>query len=246
MAERMTYLLVDGENIDATLGTSILGRRPRPEERPRWDRLLRVGRAGVGPARHRAVLPRGQRPSCPTSFVQALLAIGFRPIPLRRRRQEVVDIAIQRTAEALVHREADVVLVSHDGDFVDQVSALLRRQPPGRRHRVHRVRELAVPQPAGPADLRPRVRPRRLQLAAAAHARDPDRRVRPARLPLRSEASQGTRAAHNADGDGEDAEQRRRTGPPGDRALLVRVAPAALSSRPPTDGRRWPGPVPSP
>ena len=40
MAERMTYLLVDGENIDATLGTSILGRRPRPEERPRWDRLL--------------------------------------------------------------------------------------------------------------------------------------------------------------------------------------------------------------
>ncbi|MCW2738704.1 MAG: nuclease, partial [Nocardioides sp.] len=36
MAERMTYLLVDGENIDATLGTSILGRRPRPEERPRW------------------------------------------------------------------------------------------------------------------------------------------------------------------------------------------------------------------
>ena len=40
MAERQTYLLVDGENIDATLGTSILGRRPRPEERPRWDRLL--------------------------------------------------------------------------------------------------------------------------------------------------------------------------------------------------------------
>jgi uncharacterized protein len=34
------------------------------------------------------------------------------------------DSAIQRTAEALVEREADVVLVSHDGDFVDQVSAL--------------------------------------------------------------------------------------------------------------------------
>ena len=40
MAERMTYLLVDGENIDATLGTSILGRKPRPDARPRWDRLL--------------------------------------------------------------------------------------------------------------------------------------------------------------------------------------------------------------
>ena len=42
MAEtpRITYVLIDGENIDATLGTSILGRRPRPEERPRWERLL--------------------------------------------------------------------------------------------------------------------------------------------------------------------------------------------------------------
>jgi uncharacterized protein len=30
-----TFLLVDGENIDATLGSSLLGRRPAPEERPR-------------------------------------------------------------------------------------------------------------------------------------------------------------------------------------------------------------------
>ena len=30
-APRSTYVLVDGENIDATLGGSILGRRPRPE-----------------------------------------------------------------------------------------------------------------------------------------------------------------------------------------------------------------------
>ncbi|MGO1423524.1 MAG: NYN domain-containing protein, partial [Brachybacterium sp.] len=28
MTERTTYLLVDGENIDATLGVSVLGRRP--------------------------------------------------------------------------------------------------------------------------------------------------------------------------------------------------------------------------
>jgi uncharacterized protein len=34
-----TYLLVDGENIDATLGGSVLGRRPNPEERPRWERV---------------------------------------------------------------------------------------------------------------------------------------------------------------------------------------------------------------
>ena len=40
----LTYVLVDGENIDATLGTSILGRRPQPDERPRWDRLLSFAR----------------------------------------------------------------------------------------------------------------------------------------------------------------------------------------------------------
>jgi uncharacterized protein len=32
---RTTWLLVDGENIDATLGSAILDRRPQPGERPR-------------------------------------------------------------------------------------------------------------------------------------------------------------------------------------------------------------------
>ena len=40
-----TFLLVDGENIDATLGGSLLGRRPAPEERPRWDRVRDHARA---------------------------------------------------------------------------------------------------------------------------------------------------------------------------------------------------------
>ena len=35
---RRTFVLVDGENIDATLG-QILGRRPAAEERPRWERV---------------------------------------------------------------------------------------------------------------------------------------------------------------------------------------------------------------
>ena len=33
-----TYLLVDGENIDATLGSSILGGRPPPDPPPRGAR----------------------------------------------------------------------------------------------------------------------------------------------------------------------------------------------------------------
>ena len=39
-AERVTYLVLDGENLDATLGMSVLGRRPASEERPRWELVL--------------------------------------------------------------------------------------------------------------------------------------------------------------------------------------------------------------
>jgi uncharacterized protein len=120
-----TYLLVDGENIDATLGTSILGRRPRPEERPRWDRLLQFARErfdqdAVG------LFFLAANTELPMSFVQALLSIGFRPIPLSgAANQKVVDIAIQRTMSALVDRDDDVLLVSNDGDFVEGIEELV-------------------------------------------------------------------------------------------------------------------------
>ena len=81
MAERMTYLLVDGENIDATLGTSILGRRPRPEERPRWDRLLEWAERAFDQDVS-GLFFLAATTELPTTFVQALLAIGFKPIPL--------------------------------------------------------------------------------------------------------------------------------------------------------------------
>ena len=122
---RVTYVLVDGENIDATLGGSILGRRPRPEERPRWERLLQFAQE------------RWQQPATglfflaantelPMPFVQALLAIGYRAIPLSGAPGEkVVDIAIQRTLDELRGRDADVLLVSNDGDFAEHVGDLL-------------------------------------------------------------------------------------------------------------------------
>lgn len=122
---RVTYVLVDGENIDATLGGSILGRRPRPEERPRWERLLQFAQE------------RWQQPATglfflaantelPMPFVQALLAIGYRAIPLSGAPGEkVVDIAIQRTLDELRGHDADVLLVSNDGDFSEHVGDLL-------------------------------------------------------------------------------------------------------------------------
>ena len=102
---RTTYVLIDGENIDATLGTSILGRRPRPEERPRWERLLQFARERWDqPAQGLFFLAANSE--LPMTFVQALLAIGYRPVPLSGGPGEkVVDIAI--------------------GDFVEQVEGLL-------------------------------------------------------------------------------------------------------------------------
>jgi uncharacterized protein len=122
-----TFLLVDGENIDATLGGSLLGRRPAPEERPRWDRVRAYGRA-VWEQPVRGLFFLNGSGQIPMSFVQALDALEFRPVLLSGPAEvKVVDVAIQRTLEALTERgEGDVLLCSHDGDFAPQIADLLR------------------------------------------------------------------------------------------------------------------------
>lgn len=123
-AERVTYVLIDGENVDATLGTSILSRRPQPEERPRWDRLLQFAEEQWGqPARGLFFLAANN--DLPMPFIQALLALGYQPIPLSGGpQQKVVDLAIQRTIVEIQKRPGDVMLVSHDGDFLPQMEGL--------------------------------------------------------------------------------------------------------------------------
>ncbi|MFF2454924.1 NYN domain-containing protein [Isoptericola sp. NPDC058082] len=123
---RRTYLLVDGENIDATLGMNVLNRRPNPEERPRWDRISTFAQK----LWDQDVVPlfflNASSGQMPMAFVQALLAMGYRPIPLASSGTEkVVDVGIQRTLEALADRDGDVLLASHDGDFLPQIEALL-------------------------------------------------------------------------------------------------------------------------
>ncbi len=121
---RRTWVLVDGENIDATLGGSILGRRPQPDERPRWDRILSFV-ADRWNQDARGLFFLNASVNLPMSFVQALLALGYQPVPLSGDADEkVVDLAIQRTLRALQAHGDDVVLVSHDGDFVDDLAVL--------------------------------------------------------------------------------------------------------------------------
>ncbi|GEL95224.1 NYN domain-containing protein [Cellulomonas composti] len=124
--DRTTYVLVDGENIDATLGTAILGARPTPDQRPRWERLLGFAQRRWDQPVKGLFFLNASSGSLPMSFVQALLAIGFQPIPLAGESHEkVVDIGIQRTLEAILDRPGDVLLASHDGDFAPGIEALL-------------------------------------------------------------------------------------------------------------------------
>ncbi|EEJ53101.1 NYN domain-containing protein [Mobiluncus mulieris] len=125
--EEITYLLVDGENIDATLGLSVLQRRPDPDERPRWDRVRDyVAENNAGETK--ALFFLNATAHMPMTFVQALLAMNYLPIPLSSEgTEQVVDVGIQRTLDAIAARgEGNIVLVSHDGDFEPQLQTLLR------------------------------------------------------------------------------------------------------------------------
>jgi len=140
-----TFLLVDGENVDATLGGSLLGRRPAPEERPRWDRVRDHARATWDqPVRGLFFLNASGH--VPMPFVQALSALEYHPVLLSGPGDvKVVDVAIERTLDALAQRgSGDVLLVSHDGDFAQRIAALVR--DPARRVGVVGFRELVSAQ----------------------------------------------------------------------------------------------------
>lgn len=121
---RRTYLLIDGENIDATLG-GILNQRPHPDDRPRWDRVREFVETRLGQPVTALFFVNASSGTLPMPFMQALMAMGFTPVPLSGPAgTKVVDVGIQRTLTALADRPGDVVLASHDADFVPQLTAL--------------------------------------------------------------------------------------------------------------------------
>jgi uncharacterized protein len=136
-----TFLVVDGENIDATLGVSVLGRRPTPEERPRWERVRDHARA-IWEQPVRGLFFLNASGSVPMAFVQALTALDYRPVLLSGPSDvKVVDVAILRTLQALAQRgHGDTLLASHDGDFARQVQALAEQ--PSRRVGLVGFREM--------------------------------------------------------------------------------------------------------
>ena len=129
---RQVYLLVDGENIDRTLG-QILGTKPKSNQRPRWDSLKKfVEKKFDAVCRPLFFLNATQGTSGP--FIQALKTVGFLPIPLTSNDPtvKVVDEGILKTLDALKEkfsgaRSPAVVLVSHDADFKEKLNALSDR-----------------------------------------------------------------------------------------------------------------------
>lgn len=124
------YVLIDGENIDATLG-KILERRPNPEDRPRWHYVLSHARK-LYPNADITGLFFLHSPSdelLPIAFVKALTALGFTVVPLKGTgniHEQVVDIGILRTLTGIFDQgEGDVILVSHDGGYANVVKDLL-------------------------------------------------------------------------------------------------------------------------
>jgi uncharacterized protein len=135
----LTYLILDGENIDATLGTSVLGRKPGAEERPRWDRVRTYSEDVWEQPVKALFFLNASSGVLPMPFIQALVAMDYRPIPLAGSgAQKVVDIGIKRTLSAILEHEGDVLLASHDGDFFPEVKALLEA---GRRVGILAFRE---------------------------------------------------------------------------------------------------------
>jgi uncharacterized protein len=125
-----TYVLIDAENLDRTIG-EILGRRPSPGERVNYQSLVSFcSERWAKPLRCLVCLNvRGEQiPEPMLGFVQALRAAKCDVVPLYGRTdQKVVDLAIVKLLNALKeHASANVILGSHDGeDFAAHVGALL-------------------------------------------------------------------------------------------------------------------------
>jgi hypothetical protein len=81
LSERTTYLLVDGETIDATLGGEVPTTDPNPEERP-WERVREFARQDRDQPVTALFFLNATSGQLAMTFVQALLALSYRPVPL--------------------------------------------------------------------------------------------------------------------------------------------------------------------
>jgi uncharacterized protein len=130
--DRKVYLLVDGENIDRTLG-QILSKKPKPDQRPRWDKV-KIFVEKKFQAKCRPLFFLNANEGVNGSFIQALKMVDFIPIPLVGPEEtKVVDQGILKMLKAIKEQPSKnslpgVALVSHDADFKTSFAGLADRQ----------------------------------------------------------------------------------------------------------------------
>lgn len=128
-SDRNQHLVVlhDLANIDGVVQGLHGGRKLARGERPDLERLnLAFGRLHPdGEVRMLAFMAVAPDREAPLPFAAALSANGFEPVVIDGKRGEQADdFAIQQTLDALRELDADVALISHDGDFADLLSIL--------------------------------------------------------------------------------------------------------------------------
>lgn len=133
---RSLLVLIDLENIDGALADLI---RPKPlsrQTRPQWEKLHEFveQRAHDNLFVIKAFL---QDSGNAKGFAGYLRSIGFEAVLLQResraddpyRPRSVVDEAICKNLAAVRDRSVDVLVVSHDGDYYDDLEALHESDP---------------------------------------------------------------------------------------------------------------------
>lgn len=131
-----TLLFVDGPNIDATLGNGVLGRKPRPHERPRWDRVLQFAETKLGVDEPWFVLNGDRFGLEATPFYRCLKHIGYYVATPNRgewcnqETDDPVDEWIKNRLEGALARvvkgeASGVVLLTHDGGFAPALRPVL-------------------------------------------------------------------------------------------------------------------------
>ena len=129
-----SYVLIDAENVDWAVA-SVLGRKPEPQDRVQFDRLVAFCESQFPPPVRCIVVlnARGEQlPDVMIGFVRALKTAGCEVALLHGRpEQKVVDVGILKLLEAIRTQRprAAVVLASHDGaDFAQALRPLLEEK----------------------------------------------------------------------------------------------------------------------
>jgi uncharacterized protein len=117
-------VLVDGPNADMTLA-EIVGRKPRPQERPCWNHVYHYSRQQLQCGCAEFVLNGNRFGDKVAPLFRALRFIGWRVAYPRDSSQDPVDAYIQCRLVSVRGTRRHVVLLSHDGGYAPYLLDLI-------------------------------------------------------------------------------------------------------------------------